>query len=203
VDIDQFHEDLAAGTLPAVAYMVPAGSSEHPPGVPREGQRFVRNLITGLMRSEYWSSSAFMWAYDDWGGWYDHVPPPRVDEFGYGFRTPALLVSPYARRGHIDSTTLDFTSALKFIQENWGVKPLADRDRAASSIAGAFDFSQPPRAAVLLPGQRNGRAVQPHRKAAVYPLYLMALVVTFALFVVARGRIGPYRLRLRRKPVAQ
>jgi len=209
VDTEQFHDDLANGTLPEVAYMVPAGSSEHPPGIPREGQRFVRNLINALMRSNYWSTSAFMWAYDDWGGWYDHVPPPRVDESGYGFRTPALLVSPYARRGHIDSTTLDFTSALKFIEDNWGVEPLAKRDRAAKSIAGAFDFTKPPRPAVLLPGQRaTAEVVAPHRKGAVYPMYLMALVVALVLFAAARwnlglgelrGRLGRLRLRAKRE----
>ena len=87
-----------AGTLPSVAYIVPSGASEHPPGRIQAGQRFVRTLVNALMRSPSWDSSAFMWTYDDWGGWYDHVKPPQVDEYGYGFRVPALLVSPYARR---------------------------------------------------------------------------------------------------------
>ena len=72
-----------------------------------------------------------MWTYDDWGGWYDHVKPPQVDPYGYGFRVPALLVSPWARHGYVDHTQLDFTSMLKFIEENWGLAPLAARDAAA------------------------------------------------------------------------
>ncbi len=70
------------------------------------------------MTSNSWKSSAFHVTYDDWGGWYDHVAPPQVDEHGYGFRVPALLISPYARRGYIDKTELDYTSILKFIEEN-------------------------------------------------------------------------------------
>ena len=87
-----------------------------------------------------WSTSAFVMAYDDWGGWYDHVPPPRVDANGYGLRVPALLVSPYVREAYVDHTTLDFTSILKFIENNWGVAPLATRDAQANDIASALTF---------------------------------------------------------------
>ena len=112
--------------------------------------RSVRNMINALMMSSAWRSSAFMWTYDDWGGWYDHVPPPVVDQFGYGFRAPALLVSAYSRVGQVNSTVIDFTSQLKFIEENWNVAPLADRDRKANNITSAFDFSSPSRAPILL-----------------------------------------------------
>ena len=142
VDMSEYYQDLDDGTLPAVSYMVPSGSSEHPPGSIQAGERLVRSLINGLMSSSSWDSSAFMWTYDDWGGWYDHVPPPAVDEYGYGFRSPALLVSPYAKQGHIDRTQLDFTSPLKFIENNWGIPPLAERDRAANDITSAFDSRQ-------------------------------------------------------------
>ena len=122
------------GTLPAVSYIVPAGASEHPPGRIQAGERFVRSLLNALASSSSWKDSAFTWTYDDWGGWYDHVKPPQVDRYGYGFRAPALLVSAYARRGHVDHTQLDFTSILKFIEENWNLKPLAARDAAANSL---------------------------------------------------------------------
>ncbi|HEY0643454.1 MAG TPA: alkaline phosphatase family protein, partial [Nocardioides sp.] len=112
VPLEEYYTDLESGQLPAVSYVVPSGSSEHPPGSIAAGQAFMSNLISGLMRSSAWTSSAFMWTYDDWGGYYDHVPPPQVDEHGYGFRAPALLVSPYARRGHVDHTEIDFTSQL-------------------------------------------------------------------------------------------
>jgi phospholipase C len=119
--------DLRQGTLPAVSYIVPSGTSEHPPEYPATGERQVKNLIQELMRSSAWNSSAFMLLYDDWGGWYDHVAPPQVDAFGYGLRVPGLLVSPFAKTGFIDNTQLDFTSVLKFIESNWSVASLISR----------------------------------------------------------------------------
>ena len=87
-----------------------------------------------------------MWTYDDWGGWYDHVRPPQVDEHGYGFRCPALLVSPYARRGYVDSTTLDFTSILRFIEDNWGLAAARRRATRAPTASPARSTSRRPRA---------------------------------------------------------
>ena len=123
VDLNEYPEDMINGALPQVAYLVPSGPSEHPPSSIMSGQRFVKTLIQMLMQSDYWDRSAFLWTYDDWGGWYDHVRPPRVDAHGYGFRVPALLVSAYARRGCIDSTTPDYTSILQFISDNWNPVP--------------------------------------------------------------------------------
>lgn len=183
VDLEEFFEDLAQGTLPSVAYLVPSGASEHPPGSIQAGERFVRTLINALMRSKYWEHSAFMWTYDDWGGFYDHVPPPRVDRFGYGFRVPALLVSPYARRGHIDHTVLDFTSILRFIEDNWNLEPLASRDKQAKSIAGAFDFAQPPRAPRLLHPQGLEPSTPQPRTAAIYGAYTAALSLALVVIV--------------------
>ena len=77
VDLDEYYDDLERGTLPAVAYIAPAGGSEHPPGGVAPGQTLVRTLVNALARSEAWRSAAFMWTYDEWGGWFDHVPPPR------------------------------------------------------------------------------------------------------------------------------
>jgi phospholipase C len=191
--MDQYYKDLHDGTLPAVSFMVPAGASEHPPGSIQSGERFVRGLVTELMRSSAWDSSAFMWTYDDWGGWYDHVPPPAVDEYGYGFRSPALLVSPYAKRGHVDHTTLDFTSELKFIENNWGVAPLAERDKNANDITSAFDFGSPARAPVFLDRSRNVTAVPDTRTNAVYLTYGAAVLLLVVLVVLAA--VGSLRRR--------
>jgi phospholipase C len=188
VDLDQFYDDAAAGTLPAVAYIAPSGNSEHPPGSIRAGQRLVRGLIGSLMTSPLWTSSAFLWSYDDWGGWYDHVPPPAVDTYGYGFRAPALLVSAYARRGYVDSTTLDFTSALKFIEENWGLPPLAERDARANNFLGAFDFDSPPREAVILSARRHVPATQRPDATPVYASYAAAVLGVTTLMGVAARR---------------
>jgi len=171
VPFEEFYTDLQNGTLPEVVYMVPSGASEHPPGSIQAGERFVRSIITALKRSSVWESTAFTWTYDDWGGWYDHVAPPQVDAWGYGFRAPSLLVSAYAKQGFVDNTTLDFTSILKFIQENWGLEPLADRDRDANSLASAFDFDSPPRAPILLSRERDVQEIPPPNTRIVYVAY--------------------------------
>jgi len=194
-DLGQYYADAAAGKLPAVAFIAPAGSSEHPPGRIQAGQTFVRTLISELMRSTDWPSSAFMWAYDDWGGWYDHVKPPQVDQYGYGFRVPALLVSPYARRGYVDHTTLDYTSALKFIEQNWRLKPLAARDAAASSFVGAFDFKQAPRRPDLLGLARTPPKRQVVHTAVVYQAYGAALLSPLVIVLIGAGAL----LRARRR----
>jgi phospholipase C len=190
VDMEQYFVDLNEGTLPEVAYMVPSGSSEHPPGSLQAGERMVRNLINSLMRSDYWDSSAFMWTYDDWGGFYDHVPPPQVDEFGYGFRVPALLVSAYARRGHIESTELDFTSVLKFIEQNWSIEPLAQRDAEANSILGAFDFESPPREPRILPSERYAPLEDAKPATAVFAIYGASALAVLAMGGVAARRFS-------------
>ncbi len=189
VPLDEYFTDLQNGTLPEVAYIVPSGASEHPPGSIQAGQRFVRSLIQALMRSSYWNQSAFMVTYDDWGGWYDHVPPPQVDEYGYGFRVPAFLVSPYAKRGFIDSTTYDFTSILKFIEENWDLEPLATRDAAATSIMNAFDFESPPRSPTFIPWDWPVPPPAPEpRRSAVYGIYSLVGGIGIVAFLVPIGR---------------
>lgn len=178
VDLSQYYVDLKQGTLPSVAYIIPSGASEHPPQYPASGQRFVKTLIQELMRSNAWESSAFLLLYDDWGGWYDHVAPPQVDEYGYGFRVPGLLVSPYARKGYVDSTVLDFTSVLKFIEENWSVAPLAERDAKANNFLSAFDFTQPPRRAEFISLSRESAvAVKKDPTPVIYTAYGFGLLV--------------------------
>jgi len=179
--IDEYFSDVAHDTLPAVSYIVPSGASEHPPGRPQAGERFVRSLLNALVSSRLWSDAAFIWTYDDWGGWYDHVEPPRVDKFGYGFRAPALLVSAYARAGHVDHTQLDFTSILKFIEENWNLRPLAPRDAAANSIAGAFDFRAGPRPPEYIPADRIRKPLPEGRRPVIYASYGVALCLALVL----------------------
>lgn len=184
VDLSEYFTDLENGTLPAVAYIAPAGASEHPPGSIRSGQKFVKSLVQALMRSSAWDSSAFMVTYDDWGGWYDHVPPPQVDEHGYGMRVPAFMVSPYAKRGHIEKTVLDFTSIMKFIEENWNIEPLAERDANSNNLLTAFDFTAPPREPVFIPFERvvKEERVEP-RRYVIYAAYGGALILGVLMFV--------------------
>ena len=146
VDLRQYYTDLQNGTLPAVSFVtLQGGISEHPSTDIRQGERAVKSMIQALMESDAWWNSAFLLTYDEGGSWYDHVAPPQVDAYGLGFRVPALLVSPFARQGFVDSTQLEHTSSLKFIEDNWGVPSLALRDARANDFMSAFDFSQPAR----------------------------------------------------------
>jgi phospholipase C len=118
------------------------------------------------MRSPNWSSTAIFLAWDDWGGFYDHLAPPRVDGNGYGFRVPALVISPYARKGYIDHQTLSFDAYLTFIENDFlggqRLDPKTDgrpdrrpdvRETAKSlgNLENDFNFNQKPRPAFLLP----------------------------------------------------
>jgi phospholipase C len=186
VDLNQYFTDLDNGTLPSVSFVVPSGASEHPPSSITSGQRFVKNILQELMRSTSWSSSAFLLTYDDWGGWYDHVNPPQVDKFGYGMRVPAILISPYAKTGYIDHTVLDFTSILKFIEENWNVQSLADRDAKANNFLSAFDFNQIARLPIFLPFTRiTPVAAQKDPSRIIYLGYGGALTFTLGLIGLA------------------
>ncbi|HST50235.1 alkaline phosphatase family protein [Jatrophihabitans sp.] len=147
VDLSQYYRDLDSGQLPAVSYIASNGPSERSARSIDSGQQLVTNLVGSLMVSSSWKSSAFLLSYDGSGGWFDHVKPPQVDSQGYGMRVPALLVSPYARPGSVNSTVLDYTSALAFIEDNWKLAPLASRDAAATPITAAFDFGSAPRPA--------------------------------------------------------
>jgi phospholipase C len=180
VDMSQYYTDLNDGTLPAVAYLAPSGLSEHPPGDITVGQSFGAATVTSLMRSSAWSSSLFTLSWDDWGGWYDHVAPPQVDADGYGFRVPAIFVSPYAKTGTIDNTTYDFTSVLKFIEDNWSLAPLTGRDATANSIADALDLTRTP-AAPVFPAQTYPTQVSldTHNRPLLLAIY--AVVVALAI----------------------
>lgn len=197
VDLEEYYDDLRSGQLPAVSYVKIIGSSEHPPGSLQAGQLATRAMIQALMQSEAWRESAFVLTYDDWGGWYDHVAPPQVDDYGYGFRVPALLVSPYAPAGTIDHTTLEYTSILRFIEENWGLEPLTPRDALANSIASGLDFDQPPRPAHLVPAQRGAaeevRGASPGFNVFAY----MAVLMLTAGALIWGRRLVPSRFRRR------
>jgi phospholipase C len=142
-----FAADLAQGNLPQVCWVVGApGGSEHPPADIRLGQDSVaQDIVNPLGNSPYWGTSAVVVAWDDYGGFYDHVAPPQVDEFGLGFRVPCLIISPYARTGFIDHVQNEHASVLKFIERQFGLASLSTRDGAANDLSEAFDFTQPPR----------------------------------------------------------
>jgi phospholipase C len=155
VGLKRYYSDLQNGTLPSVCWIVPdVYDSEHPPeGVSpvRQGMWYVTRLINALMKSPYWKDSVVFLTWDDYGGFYDHVPPPMVDAFGYGPRVPAIVISPFAKPGHISHYDYDFTSMLKFIEERYGLGHLTARDGHANDMADCFNFKQDPIQPLVIP----------------------------------------------------
>jgi phospholipase C len=164
--VDHFYTAAQAGTLPAVSWVIPNGKvSEHPPALVSVGQSYVTSLINAVMRGPEWSSTAIFLTWDDWGGFYDQAVPPKVDQNGYGLRAPGLVISPFARQGYLDHQILSFDAYLKFIEDDFlggqRLDPATDgrpdsrpgvREAVPElgDLASDFDFSQPPRAPVVL-----------------------------------------------------
>ena len=119
VAIDQFYQDVAVGELPSVAWIAPAAVvSEHPVALVSKGQSYVTALINTIMKGPEWSSTVIFLSWDDWGGFYDHVPPPTIDGAGYGFRVPALVISPWVKQGGmVDHQVLSHDAYLRFIED--------------------------------------------------------------------------------------
>jgi phospholipase C len=164
--LDHFTADARSGALPAVSWVVPNGQdSEHPPALVSTGQAYVTGLVDAVMQSSDWSSTAIFLAWDDWGGFYDHVVPPSVDQNGYGLRVPGIVISPYAKRGVVDHQTLSFDAYVKFIEDDFlggqRLDPKTDgradprptvRENVPQlgDLVQDFDFSQAPRPPVVL-----------------------------------------------------
>jgi phospholipase C len=143
--VDRVVEDIRSSPLPSVTWITPRFQlSNHPGANFCYGENWATRVIDAIMRSPDWDSTAIFLTWDEWGGFYDHVPPPRDDPFGLGFRVPLIVLSPYARQGMIAHRTSEFDSMLRFIERNWGLPPLTERDANAPSLRSDFDFSQAP-----------------------------------------------------------
>jgi phospholipase C len=176
-EVSSFLAEAKNGTLPAVSWVVPNGRvSEHAPARISAGQSYVTSLINAVMQGPDWSSCAIFLAWDDWGGFYDHVVPPSVDQNGYGLRVPGLVISPYAKRGYIDHQTLSFDAYLKFIEDDFlsgqRLDPQTDgrpdprptvRENVSilGNLVNDFDFNQAPRPPMLLPVNPATDLVEP------------------------------------------
>jgi acid phosphatase len=146
-DEKRFFADLRERTLPAVSFIKPIGeNNEHPGYAPvLRGQQHVAELVNAVRQSPYWNDTAIVITYDENGGRWDHVPPPKGDRWGPGSRVPFIFVSPWAKRHFIDHTQYESVSVLAFIERLYGLQPLTARDAAANPFSNAFDFTQPPR----------------------------------------------------------
>jgi phospholipase C len=147
VPTEQFAIDAKAGNLPSVSWVsTPSPVSEHPPASVCEGENWTVSLLQAIAAGQNWNDTAVFLTWDDFGGFYDHEPPNQIDKFGLGFRVPFLAISPYAKKGFIDHTRAEFSSVLKFIENNWDLPSLTDRDKNSPDMTQLFDFTQPPRA---------------------------------------------------------
>ena len=147
----QFVTDALAGNLPAVSWLVTDDvDSDHPPSSACVGENWAVNQINAVMQGPNWNSTLIVMLWDDFGGFYDHVPPPAVDQFGLGLRAPILLISPYSKPGYISHTQYEFSSFLKTVEERFGLPFLSQRDSNANDFLDSLDFSQPPLAPLVL-----------------------------------------------------
>jgi Phosphoesterase family len=160
-------EAAKRGNLPAVSWVIPDfRHSEHPGSLLSHGQAWVTRLISDVMSGPDWDSTAIFLTWDDWGGFYDHVMPPKIDVNGYGLRVPALVISPYAKHGFVDHQMLSFDAYLKFIEDDFlsGARLDAATDGRPDprptvrenvpqlgNLVKDFDFTQPLQAPLLLP----------------------------------------------------
>ncbi|MBV9796478.1 MAG: alkaline phosphatase family protein [Solirubrobacterales bacterium] len=214
--LSNFFTAAKAGTLPAVSWIVPNGTvSEHPPALVSTGQSYVTGLVNAIMQGPAWDSTAIFLTWDDWGGFYDHVPPPAVDQNGYGLRVPGIVISPYARRGYLDHQILSFDAYAKFIEDDFlggqrldpktdgrpDPRPTVREDvPQLGDLTSDFDFSQAPLAPVILPVQPHTDLVGPAASPAAASPPATARQRTVRAFVInaAAAYLGmtPAQLRV-------
>ncbi len=170
--------DISGGNLASVSWVCPGASeSDHPAWPVGPAQNYLSNLVNAVMSSDYWSGTAIFVTWDDWGGFYDHVMPPSVDAYGLGPRVPLLVISPFAKSGYISHQQGEFSSLALFVEKNWSLPSLGQRDAlpATSDLLDFFDFAQAPQAPFLqkqipapsmlgVPYHENGLG-----KSAVFP----------------------------------
>lgn len=137
--------DVRDGKLPAVSWVIPDWADSDHAGSTGTGPSWVSAVVNAVGQSPYWNSTAIVVLWDDWGGWYDNVPPPQVDFIGLGIRVPCVVISPYAKAGFVSHTQYEFGSVLKFIEQTFGLASLGFSDARANSLVDTLDFTQTPR----------------------------------------------------------
>ena len=142
-DYTNFGAQLQNGTLPAISFVIPSASNDMHPGYNNpvsDGINFIDGLIKEVQASTIWPTSAIVITFDTGGGWYDHVPPPQIDDQGLGFRVPTLVISPLAKQGYVSHNVMDHVSILKLIQWNWSLPSLNARNDESGDMLDMFKF---------------------------------------------------------------
>ena len=140
-DYKDFEKALAEGSLPPVVFYKPIGGLNQHPGYTdvMSGDKHIADVITRIEQSPIWKDTLVIVTYDEHGGYWDHVPPPKVDQWGPGLRVPTIIIGPMVKKGFVDHTTYETTSILTFIEKKYGLAPLTSRDRNAPALTGFFE----------------------------------------------------------------
>jgi len=162
VPTSDFETDLTSGRLPSISWLVgDFWQSEHPNASECQGQNWTVQEINKVMASPYWKNTAIVLTWDDYGGFYDHVPPPPAGKFMLGPRVPTLVISPYSRAGHVSHEQYDFRSIDKFVEQTFGLPPIIHYDRSVHSLADMLNPNRAPLPALTLPATNCSSKVQP------------------------------------------
>ena len=167
----QFLQDVPNGQLAEVTWIVPTFANSDHPGFKNAtgGPSWVASVVDTIGQSKFWDSTAIFITWDDWGGWYDHVPPPQLDNMGLGFRVPLIVVSPYARHGYVSHVQHEFGSILRFTEDNFGLPSLGQSDVRSDNLSDCFDFTQTPSPLFLVHGNRDARWFLTHHQTEAVP----------------------------------
>ena len=137
----QILTDIQNGQLASVSWVIPTGlASDHPASTDGTGPSWVASVVNAIGNSQYWDNTVILITWDDWGGWYDHVPPTVINSYEYGFRVPLIVVSPFAKPGYVSHVTHDFGSILNFIEQVYHLPSLGYADALADDLSDCFDF---------------------------------------------------------------
>lgn len=201
VDLVEYFRDLDNNNFPSVAYIVAPNFEDNAPRDVTVGEEFVASLILALMKSKHWEDSAFIITYRESGGWYDHVRPPSAGDQSYGFRVPAMIISPYSKVGFVDNTLYDASSILKFIEYNYNISSIGKRDAVANNLLNAFNFTKEPREPLTLKSgyvkslnlEINKNIMKSKNVSVVNLIYLLVLpsiaVIGFVIFWLGHRRL--------------
>jgi phospholipase C len=142
----QILKDISMGNLATVAWVTPTyAASDHAGNTNGTGPAWVASVVNRIGKSKYWNNTAIFIAWDDWGGWYDHVKPPQFNSYELGFRVPLIVISPYTPKGFMSHKQHEFGSILKFTEQALGLGSLGTTDVRADNLSDCFNFSQKPR----------------------------------------------------------
>jgi phospholipase C len=185
-DLSNYFQDIVNNKLATVTYVYFTDSNDSPTSKVIPSQELVANLVYALMTSQYWNTSAILLTHNEAGGWYDHVRPPINNNTGElnGFRVPAIIISPYGKRGHIDSNTYDIKSFLDLVQSSLGIVGSTNLTNHTNKMYQAFDFTQQPRQPMHfqeIPKERI--IVQPDEVKGINTVYILSLFAPLALTI--------------------